>query len=256
MKITLFAQAAFLTVAAALERGNTHERHEWRAPGPDNSRSPCPGLNVMANHGYLPRNGRDISLADLHAALVGAYNYAPETLDNAFQMALDFKLSTTGNASTIHLSDLNKHGAIEHDGSLSRSDFDLGDNHSFDPEVWAGTAANLGLYDAGVDRESDLYVTVEVAARARALRFKDAEALNPEFNVSEAALMGSIGETALYLTTLWDYAAGAAPKAWIRAFFEEERIPYLEGFKAPKTQRNLQTIGTMNAAIQAVKLEI
>jgi hypothetical protein len=180
----------------------------------------------MANHGYLPRDGRDISLEDLHAAILGAYNYHPATLDSAFQMAIDFNLSSTGNASTIHLSDLNKHGAIEHDGSLSRSDFDLGDNHSFDPEVWNGTATSLGLYDAGVDCGEDLYVTVEVAARARAARFREAEELNPEFNVSELALMGSVGETALYMTTLWDYAAGAVPKAWIRAFFGEFRNPF------------------------------
>ncbi|KAL3461042.1 Chloroperoxidase [Aspergillus heterothallicus] len=256
MKLTFLAQAALITIAAACDSCNTHERHEWRAPGPNDSRSPCPGLNAMANHGYLPRSGRDISLEDLHAAIVGAYNYAPETLDAAFQMALDFKLSSTGSASTIHLSDLNKHAAIEHDGSLSRSDFDLGDNHSFDPEVWNGTATSLGLYDAGVDCEADLYVSVETAARARALRFAEAEAENPAFNGSAGAVMGSVGETALYLTTLWDYAAGAAPKAWIRAFFEEERIPYLEGFKAPKTQRNLETIGAMNAAIQAVKIDI
>ncbi|KAL2829568.1 Chloroperoxidase [Aspergillus pseudoustus] len=254
MKITILACSALLTIAAACDCENTHERHEWRAPGPNNSRSPCPGLNAMANHGFLPRNGRDISLTDLHAAITSAYNYAPETLDNAFQMALDFNLSTTGNSKTIHLSDLNKHNAIEHDGSLSRSDFNLGDNHSFDPEVWNSTATHLGLYDAGVDCESDLYVTVEVAARARALRFREAEALNPAFNASAGALMGSVGETALYLTTLWDYAAGTAPKAWIRAFFEEERIPYLEGFRAPKTQRNLETLGAMNAAIQAVKV--
>lgn len=33
--------------------------HEWRAPnlaGGD-QRGPCPGLNAMANHGYIPRNG-------------------------------------------------------------------------------------------------------------------------------------------------------------------------------------------------------
>ncbi|KIA75853.1 hypothetical protein HK57_00380 [Aspergillus ustus] len=256
MKITLLVQAALLTIAsAACDCGNTHDRHEWRALGPNDSRSPCPGLNAMANHGFLPRNGRDISLADLHAAITNAYNYAPETLDDAFHMALDFNLSTTANpSSTIQLSDLNKYNAIEHDGSLSRSDYNLGDNHSFDPEVWNSTATNLGLYDAGADCESDLYVTVEVAARARALRFRQAQALNPRFNASAGALMGSVGETALYLTTLWDYAAGAMPKAWIRAFFEEERIPYLEGFKAPRTQRGLETLGAMNKAVQAVKV--
>jgi hypothetical protein len=27
------------------------------AQGPNDLRGPCPGLNVMANHGYLPRDG-------------------------------------------------------------------------------------------------------------------------------------------------------------------------------------------------------
>ncbi|KAI5810385.1 hypothetical protein BZA77DRAFT_328089 [Pyronema omphalodes] len=31
--------------------------HAWRPPGPQDKRGPCPALNAMANHGYLPRNG-------------------------------------------------------------------------------------------------------------------------------------------------------------------------------------------------------
>lgn len=27
------------------------------APGPGDQRGPCPGLNAMANHGYMPHNG-------------------------------------------------------------------------------------------------------------------------------------------------------------------------------------------------------
>lgn len=33
------------------------EGYEFIAPGPDDSRGPCPGLNLLANHGYLPRDG-------------------------------------------------------------------------------------------------------------------------------------------------------------------------------------------------------
>lgn len=29
----------------------------WQAPGSSDMRGPCPGLNAMANHGYIPRNG-------------------------------------------------------------------------------------------------------------------------------------------------------------------------------------------------------
>lgn len=31
--------------------------HKWVAPGPNDIRGPCPGLNALANHGYLPHNG-------------------------------------------------------------------------------------------------------------------------------------------------------------------------------------------------------
>jgi len=64
-----------------------------------------------------------------------------------------------------------------------------------------------------------MYITVEVAAKARAARQIAAKKANPAFNASEAQLMGSPGTTALYLTTMWDEDAGAAPKAWVRSFF-------------------------------------
>lgn len=31
--------------------------HEWQAPGPNDLRGVCPGLNAFANHGFLPRSG-------------------------------------------------------------------------------------------------------------------------------------------------------------------------------------------------------
>ncbi|WPH01374.1 hypothetical protein R9X50_00421700 [Acrodontium crateriforme] len=31
--------------------------HAWKAPGPNDQRGPCPAMNAVANHGYIPRNG-------------------------------------------------------------------------------------------------------------------------------------------------------------------------------------------------------
>ncbi|KAL2817940.1 Chloroperoxidase [Aspergillus cavernicola] len=253
MKLSLFSQTAVFSLAAASSCGQEHERHEWRKPSAEDSRSPCPGLNVMANHGFLPRSGKDIDLATLRLAVVSAYNYAPNTFDDAFAQAVGFNLSTTGNSSTFHLADLAKHDAVEFDGSLSRNDFYSGDNLHFDHAIWASVAERLGLYDAG-PCEEDRYVTVETAAKARAARVQDAMRVNPDFNSSANQMAGSPGTTALYLTTMWDYQAGAAPKAWVRAFFEDERIPYLEGYTAPKTPKTGVDIGTMNERVLAVKV--
>lgn len=36
---------------------DTTGQHAFKAPGATDQRGPCPGLNAMANHGYLPHNG-------------------------------------------------------------------------------------------------------------------------------------------------------------------------------------------------------
>lgn len=36
---------------------DTTGEHAWKAPGPNDQRGVCPGLNALANHGYLPHDG-------------------------------------------------------------------------------------------------------------------------------------------------------------------------------------------------------
>ena len=36
---------------------STTGQYAWVAPGAGDQRGPCPGLNALANHGYLPHNG-------------------------------------------------------------------------------------------------------------------------------------------------------------------------------------------------------
>jgi hypothetical protein len=42
---------------AEAQRVETTGEHAWKAPGKNDQRGPCPGLNALANHGYLPHNG-------------------------------------------------------------------------------------------------------------------------------------------------------------------------------------------------------
>ncbi|KAK9245497.1 Chloroperoxidase [Lipomyces tetrasporus] len=219
MKLQLYLHVATIYgLAAASPWSPEPKGHEYQPARPSDSRSPCPGLNARANHGWLERSGKNIDRADVDYAAVGAFNYAHGTFDGAVKMVWDYNLSTTGNSSTFNLVDLKKHDAIEFDGSLSRNDFYFGDDLHFDPAIWHTVATRIGLYDIG-HSEKGKYVTVEVAAKATAARVADAKRVNPTFNASAAEMMGSPGTTALYLTTLRDNAADAAPKSWIRAFF-------------------------------------
>lgn len=189
---------------------------------------------MLANHGYLPRSGRNIDIDAVRSAVSAAYNYAPATFDSAFKQASDFNLTTTGNASTFHLADLAKHDNVEFDGSLSRNDIYFGDNLHFDDKIWATTSARLKLNDLGPEK-SERYVTVEAAAMAQAARIVDAKKANPNFNASENQMTGGQGTTALYLTTLWDDEAGAAPKSWIRTWFGTSTLFCLLGGSIPAT---------------------
>lgn len=47
------------SVASAVNPNNKRPEagYTFQAPGPNDSRGPCPGLNLLANYGYLPRNG-------------------------------------------------------------------------------------------------------------------------------------------------------------------------------------------------------
>ncbi|CAI7564269.1 unnamed protein product [Penicillium crustosum] len=251
MKLSLF-KAVLFTLAVS-SYGWEHKGHEFRPPLPSDSRSPCPGLNALANHGWLHRSGKDIDLPAFQSAIAGAYNYEPTTMDGIFELALNFNLSTTGNQSTFNLFDLARHDEIEFDGSLSRNDIYFGDNVHFDPNIWATVAKNLNLYDT-LGPEANQYITVETAGKACAARAAEAKRANPRFNASAMQMMGNPGTTALYLVTLWDEAAGAAPKSWVKALFEEDRIPYLEGYKVPKVPRTMDNVNEMTKRVSAVKV--
>jgi hypothetical protein len=65
-------------------------------------------LNSLANHGFLPRNGLNVSINQLVDGLDEALNLSPDSSRPVAELAVT--TSTTGNPSTLNLDDLNKHG--------------------------------------------------------------------------------------------------------------------------------------------------
>jgi len=68
-------------------------------------------INALANHGYLARDGKNVSLADLITGFKDAINLAPNATLIVSLKAL--QASSTGSFLTIHLSDLSKHGGMD-----------------------------------------------------------------------------------------------------------------------------------------------
>ncbi|KAK4189130.1 putative aromatic peroxygenase [Podospora australis] len=213
--------------------------HSFQKPSPADRRSPCPMVNALANHGYLPRDGKDVSLAKLIKGFKEAINLAPDATLLVGIRAL--QLSSTGSLFTFHLDDLNKHGAIEHDGSLSRKDAFFGDNHTFSPETWAQVSAHFG------DRE---IIPIEVAAEARKARLAKAAEENPDFKLPSDQEGFSYIETSLYLY-VFGGLEGNAKTEWVRVLMEQDRLPLEEGFRRSDKLLTISDILTMKAKVQA-----
>ncbi|KAF8497381.1 Cloroperoxidase [Russula emetica] len=94
---------------------------EYTYPREGDSRCACPALNAMANHGIIPRDGRNISFREISAQLNATYNFSP-----SFCLYVPRKMAKILNRSyktgRFDLSDINVHNGIEHDASLFRRD--------------------------------------------------------------------------------------------------------------------------------------
>lgn len=87
--------------------------------------------------------------------------------------------------------------------------------------------------------------SIPVAAHAKYARVQDSQQRNPTFTYGPREFVLSYGETALYLSVLGNPTTGVAPLDYVKVFFEQERLPYNEGWRVPAQQTTLLTVGNM-----------
>ncbi|BGP43028.1 hypothetical protein JCM10449v2_007043 [Rhodotorula kratochvilovae] len=131
--------------------------HPFIAPGPTDQRGPCPGLNTLANHGYISRTGI-VTAEEVIKGTSEGFNMAAD-LSGVLVLIAHMKTAFGGNLATGTFSlggedertysasgigakaagrqfGLDAHSRCEGDASATRADFFLnnGDNHSGRPE--------------------------------------------------------------------------------------------------------------------------
>ncbi|KAK1754296.1 Chloroperoxidase [Echria macrotheca] len=242
------------------------ERGTYRQPGPSDVRGPCPMLNTLANHGYIPRDGRNVRASEITAALhdvVGvsstvtlpfthpiffehreakAAGQAPSLWSRAWSIiCLPSKLifrwgmrrhgqfdSATGKK-CLDLDQLGIPNAIEHDISLTRLDAKQGDNMTPQP----------GLIRDLLASSSDGGKTLSAAdlAGVRLRRIAAQREANPDAVYGRMQHSFACMEIALFLGVFGD---GKKVKCdYARAFFQEERLPFEEGWSRRPWWRRL-----------------
>ncbi|KAG6375326.1 Chloroperoxidase [Boletus reticuloceps] len=200
----------------------TGNAHAFCPPQPGDIRSPCPALNTLANHGFLPRNGKKIGVFDIIKALKEGYN-----LSTVLAYLLSFGgVLLLAQYRDMSLADLARHNLIEHDASL----FHL-DAHSEDE--YAPISANDSLIKATLEqggRYRSGHMTLEDVANIRVKREAESRPLDGVH--AEVAR----GEMAIAIGILGgqNAATEGLDMDVLRLWVEQERLP--DGWKPDHTQ--------------------
>ncbi|TFK53277.1 Cloroperoxidase [Heliocybe sulcata] len=201
------------------------EDHPYIPPGPNDYRSPCPALNTLANHGYLPRDGRNLRARVLIKALQEGYNLTYPLA--AFLTYGGFIL--LGQFAHVSLLDLCRHNAVEHNASLAHADAASGSEYA--PNV-----SQPGYMQAlETDSSDGAHLTNFDVAKARVRR----EEQSGDMDGVHAEI--ARGEMALVLR-IFGGPEEKIPLEDLRCWLMEERFP--AGWKADHRQTLLQTVRT------------
>jgi hypothetical protein len=155
---------------------------EYVTPKEGDSRSACPMLNAMANHGILPHDGKNISFRELKTTIRTTFNFAPSFCFFVPKFSADF-LHKSYFKDTFDLADLSLHSeeAIEHDASLTRHDAALQPDQG-KPDL--DLVDNLLKEATGMMPDGSPRMTIPDLSRALAKRRVDARKTNKEYTES------------------------------------------------------------------------
>ncbi|KAK5715377.1 hypothetical protein LTR15_010020 [Elasticomyces elasticus] len=174
-----------LNESEVVPRGAPGHRGSWPEyvpPKDGDSRSACPMLNAMANHGILPHDGKNITFTQLNQTVRQTFNFAASFCFFVPNFSARF-LNKSYSTDRFNLADLNMHAenAIEHDASLTRQDVALVPDQG-KPDL--GLVHDLLDEATGKMPDGTPLLTKSDLSRALAKRRADARKTNPQYTES------------------------------------------------------------------------
>jgi len=218
-EFTSFSAAAVLNMAD----------HPFLAPTETDSRSPCPCLNSLANHGFIPHDGKAITADNLKQNLMSVYGLtfalATGLIESGWQACGKF---TAGKKAPTDLREFAKHNKIEHDVSLAHADAAPG-------EEYAPVTTDQGILQDLISRSADGQIlTLEEVSQFRVAH----EDVAP-VPLSVVQQLTGQAEGCLMLQRFGD--TDTVPVADVQTFLGESRIP--DSYTGPKGAAGFVNIG-------------
>jgi len=214
---------------------------EYVPPGEGDSRSACPMLNALANHGILPHDGKNISFKTMNETVRSTYNFAPSFCYFVPNFIAGI-LKKDYSKDTFDLADISVHNGIEHDASLTREDtfHEPDQGKPCIPFITELLDSATGKRSEGGTKTTAI-LTSDDLARYSAKRRTEAKARNPEFSLGLSHKMFGSSNSSTLLRILGGRISD------IRPFLIEERIP--EGWEPAVRSRVGLTLANFNFTV-------
>jgi len=229
----------------------TGQKYAFCPPQEGDVRSVCPALNTMANHGYIARNGKDLSAMDIVRGLKACYG-----LSTICAMFLSFVgYLALWKFRRISLHEIGKHNAIEHDARLVHHDTPEGQSfapieidHSFVDALVSDVKPSSAEVEESSDPNAKFLMNFVDVARARVRREAECKPLDGVH--AEIAR----GEMAIILG-VWEVKTKdkvGIPMDYFKRWIGEERLP--DGWKPDHSQGLLNVISRSSQIRDAMKV--
>jgi len=223
--------------------------HPWKPQAPGDIRGPCPGLNTLASHGWLPRNGIATPVQIINAVQEGfnmensialLVTYAAFLVDGNVVtnlLSIGGKTSFTGPdpPSPAIVGGLDTHAVFEGDASMTRGDAFFGNNHDF----------NETLFDQFVDFSNRFGAgkyNYTVAGELRFQRIGQSIATNPQFSFVSPRFFTAYAESVFPVNFFVDGRQddGQLDLTVARGFFQNMQMP--DGFFRANGSKSVEGI--------------
>ncbi|KAJ7936147.1 Chloroperoxidase [Mycena leptocephala] len=238
--------------------------HPFIAPGPNDQRGPCPGMNTLANHGYIPRNGI-ASFEEIVTGAMEAFNVQSGLMEfitaanmmmrgNPFANTVSIGGSSPlvpslpGNIGSPHPGGIALHGGFEGDASMTRADAFIGDNRNFQDILYDLDLLQLGKFgDNGPNGNNTVFnVATMIGIKQQNLAMD--QAANPQFAVPPRRLSAMFTEASFVLNVFANGTTKQATLPIVGSFFRNQTFPK-NWFRAATPVSGAESAGEIFAGV-------
>lgn len=164
-------------------------------------------MNTLANHGFLPRDGSNITKDTAISALGNGLNFDAELAGIMWEQAII--ANPVANSSFFTLDHLNRHNVLEHDASISRTDAYFGNNHVF----------NQTVFDTSRKYWTTEMMGPQALANSKLFRQIESRSTNPEYVFTTHTEPFSLGEMAAPFIVFGDMETELVNRTLVTYFF-------------------------------------